>query len=270
MSEITGKHILVTGAASGIGRLVALKLAALGGRVTGWDINRQRLEQTVTDLKQAGREPAHGFVCDVSKREEVYRVAEQTQAAGGAVDILINNAGVVSGKRFLDLPDDKIEATFAVNTLSLFWVTKAFLPAMIERNAGHVVTIASAAGVVGVAKLADYSASKFAAVGFDESLRFELRQLAPNVQTTVVCPFFIDTGMFQGVKTRFSFLLPILKEEYVATRIVAAIQGNKRRLIMPRMVYVVAPMRLLPISVFDWVTSFLGVNASMDDFVGRR
>jgi len=270
MSDIAGKHILITGAASGIGRLVALKMAALGGRVSGWDINAERLDQTVAELKQAGREPAHGFVCNVARRDEVYRVAGQTQSAAGPVDILINNAGVVSGKRFLDLPDEKIEATFAVNTLGLFWVTKAFLPAMIERNSGHVVTIASAAGTIGVAKLADYSASKFAAFGFDESLRFELRQLAPGVQTTVVCPFFIDTGMFKGVKTRFSLLLPILKEDYVASRIVQSVQTNRRRLIMPRMVYVVAPMRLLPVGLFDWVASFLGVNASMDDFIGRH
>ena len=270
MSEIAGKHILITGAASGIGRLVGLKMAALGGRVTGLDINAERLEQTVAKLKQVGREPAHGFVCNVAKRDEVYRIAAETQAAAGPVDILINNAGVVTGKRFLDLPDEKIEATFAVNTLSLFWVTKAFLPAMIERNRGHVVTIASAAGIIGVAKLADYSASKFAAVGFDESLRVELRQLAPGVQTIVVCPFFIDTGMFKGVRTRFSFLLPILKEDYVASRIVQSIKYNQRRLIMPRMVYAVAPMRLFPVGLFDWVASFLGVNASMDDFVGRR
>ena len=78
MSEIAGKHILITGAASGIGRLVGLKMAALGGRVTGWDIHAQRLDQTVAELKQAGREPAHGFVCNVAKRDEVYRAVNAT------------------------------------------------------------------------------------------------------------------------------------------------------------------------------------------------
>ncbi|HVM98210.1 MAG TPA: SDR family oxidoreductase [Candidatus Acidoferrales bacterium] len=270
MSDIAGRHILITGGASGIGRLVALKLAGLGGKVTIWDINRERLDQTVAEITGLSQQPARGFICDVSQREEVYRVATQTTTAGGSVDILVNNAGVVSGKRFLDLADERIEASFKVNTLALFWVTKAFLPAMIERNSGHIVTIASAAGLIGVAKLTDYSASKWAAVGFDESLRGELEQIAPAVQTSVICPFYIDTGMFHGVKTRFPSLLPILKEEYVATRIVDGIQRNRRRVIMPWLVYVVAPMRILPVSLFDWVARFLGVNATMDDFVGRR
>jgi all-trans-retinol dehydrogenase (NAD+) len=270
MSQIDGKHVLITGGASGLGRRTALKLAALGGRISVWDINRDNLDRVVAEISASGRETARGYICDVANRVEVYRVAAETAAAAGPVDILINNAGVVSGKRFLEIPDDKIEATFQVNTLSLFWVTKAFLPAMIERNHGHVVTIASAAGIIGVAKLADYSASKFAAVGFDESLRGELKRIAPAVQTTVICPFYIDTGMFKGVKTRFPSLLPILKEEDVAHRIVDAIAHNRRRVIMPWLVYVVSPMRLFPVSVFDWVASFLGVNATMDDFVGRN
>lgn len=81
---------------------------------------------------------------------------------------------------------------------------KAFLPDMMERNHGHIVNIASSAGLVGVTGLADYCASKFAAVGFDESLRFELEYLKKDgIHTTVVCPFFINTGMFEGAKTRF-------------------------------------------------------------------
>jgi len=269
MSEIAGRHILVTGGASGIGRQMAKKLVALGGRVSVWDIHQENLDKVVAELNAAAREPAHGFVCDVSKRANVYRVAEETKAAGGAVDILINNAGVVSGKRIVETPDEKIEATFAVNTLSLFWTAKAFLPQMIEHNRGHVVTIASASSLIGVPKLADYAASKWAAMAFDESLRAELRQSAPDVMTTVVCPFYIDTGMFKGVKSRFPILLPILKEDYVAERIVGAIRADKRRLMIPPLVYTIPLMRLLPVGVFDWLATFLGVNASMDKFKGR-
>jgi all-trans-retinol dehydrogenase (NAD+) len=269
MSEIAGRHVLVTGGASGIGRLMAKKLAALGGRVSIWDIQRDNLDNVVAEINAAGREPARGFLCDVSKRENVYRAAEETRTASGPVEILINNAGVVSGKPLLQIPDEKIEATFAVNVLALFWTTKAFLPHMIENNRGHVVTIASASGLIGVAKLSDYAASKWAAIGFDESLRGELRKAAPGVMTTVVCPFYIDTGMFHGVKSRFSFLLPILKEEKVADRVVSAIQRDKRRLMMPPTVYTVPLMRMLPVGVFDALASFLGVNASMDEFKGR-
>jgi all-trans-retinol dehydrogenase (NAD+) len=268
MSEIRGAHIVVTGGASGIGRLMALELAGQGGRVSVWDIRQEPLDAVVAELSARGN-AAHGFLCDVSKREQVYAVAAQTRAANGPVDIVINNAGIVSGQALLDIPDEKIEATFAINTLSLFWVTKALLPDMIRRGHGHVVTIASASGLIGVAKLSDYAASKWAAVGFDESLRAELRQSAPGVVTTVVCPFYINTGMFRGVKSRFPWLLPILEEDAVARRIVGAIRGNCRRLCMPPLVYLVPSLRLLPVGVFDWIAGFLGVNASMDEFKGR-
>jgi all-trans-retinol dehydrogenase (NAD+) len=269
MSEIAGRHILVTGGASGIGRLMARKLAALGGRISIWDIDAEKLDKVVAELA-SGLAPARGFRCDVANREEVYRVAAETIAAAGPVDVLINNAGIVSGRAFLDVPDEKVEATFAINTLSLFWVTKAFLPAMIEHRRGHVVTIASASSLVGVAKLTDYAASKWAAMGFDESLRVELRRIAPQIQTTVVCPYYIDTGMFRGVKSRFPWLLPILDEDDVAARIVRAIQRNQRRLLMPWAVHLLPLLRVLPVGVFDWITTFLGVNASMDAFEGRK
>ena len=268
MSEIAGRHILITGGASGIGRLMALALAGRGGRISVWDIDREKLDKVVAEMA-TGPEPARGFRCDVSDREDVYRAAAETRAAAGAVDILINNAGIVSGRPFLELPDAKIEATFAINTLSLFWVTKAFLPQMIEQRRGHVVTIASASALVGVAKLADYAASKWAAMGFDESLRVELRQIAPALKTTVVCPYYIDTGMFRGVKSRFPRLLPILDENDVATRIVDAIARDKRRLLMPPAVHLLPLLRMLPVGAFDWIATFLGVNASMDEFKGR-
>ncbi len=269
MSEIKGRHILVTGGASGIGRLMAKKLAALGGRISLWDINTENLDNVVAELNAAGGERARGFVCDVSQRETVYRIADETRAAGGAIDILINNAGIVSGKGILELPDEKIVATFAINVLSLFWTAKAFLPQMIERRRGHIVTIGSAASLIGVPRLTDYAASKWAAMGFDESLRAELRKSAPEVRTTVVCPYYIDTGMFHGVKSRFPRLLPILNEDTVAARIVSAIQRDRRRLIMPVMVYLVPLMRVLPVDLFDKLATFLGVNASMDEFRGR-
>ncbi len=269
MTDIAKKNVLVTGGASGIGRQMARRLARLGGNVIVWDIHEGNLGKVLEELRRDTGREAHGYVCDVSSREKVYEVAGRVKEEVGPVHVLINNAGIVSGKRFLELPDEKIIKTFEVNTLALFWTCKAFLPDMIARNAGHVVTVASSAGWVGVSRLSDYSASKWAAVGFDESLRMELRQSAPGVKTTVVCPYFIDTGMFDGAKTRFPLLLPILKEEDVADRVVDAIRRNKPRLMMPPMVHAVPPLRLLPVRVFDLVADVLGVNASMDEFKGR-
>jgi all-trans-retinol dehydrogenase (NAD+) len=269
VTTIAGRTVLITGGASGIGRLVALGMAERGARVVVWDLDETRIEPVLDEIRRTSGRAAHGYACDVTDRAQVYEVADRVRADVGDVDVIVNNAGVVSGARLLDIPDEKIERTFNVNTLALYWVTKAFLPAMVERNRGHIVTVASAAGLVGVAKQTDYSASKHAAVGFDESLRVELAQTAPGVITTAVCPYYIDTGMFEGVKTRVPFLLPILKQEEVADRIVRAVERDQRLLVMPPLVRLVPALRLLPPRVFDKVMDLFGINVSMEDFVGR-
>ncbi|KAJ8946337.1 hypothetical protein NQ318_004227 [Aromia moschata] len=128
------------------------------------------LEETVNLVKGIGGKVV-AFKCDLADSEDVYRIAKKTQEAVGDVTILINNAGVVSGHLLLNTPDHLIKRTFDVNVIAHFWTVKAFLPKMIEKNHGHIVTIASMAGYVGVHKLVDYCSSKFAAVGFDEALR---------------------------------------------------------------------------------------------------
>lgn len=269
MTRFRDAHVLVTGAASGIGRLMALGAAARGARLTLWDRDGAGLVAVAKEIEAAGGNTATAVV-DLTDRPGIQAEARRTLDSRGRVDILINNAGIVSGKPLLECSDEAIERTFQVNALANFWTVRAFLPAMLETGNGHIVTVASAAGLAGTARLVDYSASKFAAVGFDESLRMELRRLGSPIQTTLVCPFYIDTGMFQGVKTRFPWLLPILKPDYVTRRILAAIEGNRRRLVMPRFVLTVPVVRILPPSLFDAVLGFFGVNRSMDEFVGRH
>jgi len=267
MTEIKGARALITGAASGIGKLLATRLANAGSNLVLWDINPAGLNQVRAELTGAGHE-VDVYTCDLTSREEIAAVAAKTLSESGPIDILVNNAGIVSGKELLDLSDREIEQTFQVNTLALFWTVRAFLPFMLERDSGHLVTVASAAGLAGTCKLTDYCSSKFAAVGFDESLRLELRRQNSKVTTTVACPFYTDTGMFDGVETRFSRLLPILKPEAVAERIVNAIQKNHRRLIMPWFIYASWPARLLPVRGFDAMMSFFGISHSMDEFQG--
>ncbi len=267
MTDINGRRALITGAAAGIGRVLATQLANAGARLVLWDIDAEGLSQARAELASAGHK-VDVYICDLSRREEIAAVAVQTLAQSGPIDILINNAGVVSGKTLLDISDQEIERTFHVNTLALFWTVRAFLPSMLARGNGHLVTIASAAGLAGTAKLTDYCSSKFAAVGFDESLRLELKQSKSRVVTTVVCPFYTDTGMFDGAKTRFSWLLPILQPEAVARRIVSAIQKDRRRLVMPWFIHASFPSRLLPVNWFDALMAFFGVSHSMDDFRG--
>lgn len=269
MTDVRGRTIVVTGGASGMGRLVALKLARQGGRVVIWDIDAARLDQVVAELNATGQQTANGYLCDVSNRQHVSDTAARVRREVGPVSILVNSAGIVSGRSFLELSESQIERTMSVNTMALFWTAKAFLPEMVRSGSGHLVTIASAAGTIGVAGLADYCASKWAAVGLDEALRAELKQRAPGVKTTIVCPYFVDTGMFQGVRTRFSCLLPILHEDRVAERIVRAIRRDKPRLALPWLVNFVPLLRMLPLSAFDTLANWLGINDAMRSFEGR-
>jgi all-trans-retinol dehydrogenase (NAD+) len=268
MSQIHGKNVLITGGASGIGRLMALKLAELRAHVIIWDIDEANLERVAGEIRERSGSVAV-YRCDVTKRSEVYRVAELVRKEAGRVEILINNAGIVSGKTFLECSDEQIERSMGVNIMAHFWTVRAFLPDMIRARSGHIVTIASAAGIVGVSRLVDYCSAKFAAVGFDEALRMEIKQQKWDIRTTVVCPYFINTGMFEGTRTRFSWLLPILDEDHVAARIVQAVRKNKRRLLMPPTVYSVWLLRYLPVFLFDIIVNLLGINSAMHTFKGR-
>ena len=268
MTRLAGSTVLITGAASGLGRGLAIEMVRRGARPVLWDLSADGLDAVAAEVAALGAEPVTAVV-DVGESAAVTAAADQVLAQVGSVDVVVNNAGVVSGKPLTELSSSDIERTFRVNTLANYWTTKAFLPAMVERNQGHIVTVASAAGLVGVARQTDYSASKHAAVGFDESLRVELAHVAPGVRTTVVCPYYIDTGMFEGAETRFGFLLPILEERTVVAKMVRAIERDRRRLFMPPLLYLLGLLRPLPPAVFDALMDLVGINTSMDHFVGR-
>ena len=270
MTTINNKHVLITGGASGIGRRLVLRCAEMGAAVSILDLDEAGAKTAAAEAAARGAGPVRAFACDVGDREHVYACAADVLATQGPVDILVNNAGIVSGRLLLELTDEQIERTFRVNALALFWTTRAFLPAMIARGSGHIVNVASAAGLLGSPRETDYAASKFAAVGFNEALRLELKRSAPGVKTTVVRPFYIDTGMFAGVKTRFPLLLPILKEGDVTERILRAIQHDTAQVDMPWMVRTLPLMRLLPVWAFDGLADFFGITAAMDEFTGRE
>jgi all-trans-retinol dehydrogenase (NAD+) len=269
MTTLPGKRVLVTGAASGIGRQLALDLARRGAVVVGWDLDRPALDSLVEEVADLGG-AAHAYTCDVGDRAAVERTADLVRREVGPIDVLVNNAGVVSGRPLTDLSEEDVERTFRVNTLAHFWTLQEFLPAMIERDSGHVVTVSSAAGLLGTPRLTDYAASKHAVVGLAESLRLELARTAPGVRTTVVCPSYVDTGMFEGARIRSRHLLPLLRTEDVSSAIVRAVERDQVRLLMPPAVHLVSPLRVLPTRWFDTALRLLGITASMDAFVGRR
>lgn len=267
MTRLDGSTMLVTGAARGMGRQLALQATQRGARIVAWDLDGAGLDDLASELGEALVARA---VVDVTDRASIAAGVDVLPGGADDVDIVVNNAGVVSGDRLVDLRPEQIERTFSVNVLALYWVTQAFLPAMVRRGRGHVVTMASAAGLVGVARQTDYSASKHAAVGFMESLRAELRRDGLKVATTTVCPFYIDTGMFAGARSRWPWLLPVLHEPDVAAKVLRAIERDRPVLRLPPLVGALPAGRLLPVRVFDRLMDLLGVNRSMDDFVGRR
>lgn len=267
--SIKGETVLITGAGSGLGKSLAKKMAKLETRIVCVDVDTKNNEKTVNEIKEAGG-VAFAYTCDLSKREEIYKVAEKIKEEVGNVDILVNNAGIVTGKKFLDASDAAIERTMNVNTNAHFWTSKAFLPHMIEKNHGHLVTVASMAGHFGTAGLGDYCASKFAAVGFDESMRFELERMEKyGVKTTCVCPFFINTGMFEGATAQG---IPFLEPDYVTDKILEAILTDQVVLMLPKLMYFIYFSRgFLPIGASKYMARHIfKTNNSMDDFVGRN
>ncbi|NWW45155.1 RDHE2 dehydrogenase, partial [Pedionomus torquatus] len=269
--NVSGEIVLITGAGSGIGRLLSVKFARLGATVVLWDINQEGLKETSRLAKENGAVRVHCYICDCSKRQDVYRVADQVKKEVGDVSILINNAGIVTGKSFMDCPDSLVEKSMEVNIMAHFWTYKAFLPAMMASNHGHLVSIASAAGLIGVNRLSDYCASKFAAVGFAESVDSEMRVMGKTgIKTTIVCPYFINTGMFDGCRSKWPRLLPILEPEFVAEKIVTAIRRDQEILILPRSLnFLMFFKYILPVKLALLFSEYFGNFNAMDTFKGR-
>lgn len=294
--SVAGQVCVITGAGSGLGRLFAKEFARRRAVLVLWDINKQSNEETAEMVRQIQREitcagPKDGtsssqqvpavfqpqvytYVCDVANRESVYSTAERVQREVGHIDLLINNAGVVSGRHLLECPDELIERTMMVNCHAHFWTTKAFLPKMLEMNHGHIVTVASSLGLFSTAGVEDYCASKFGAIGFHESLSHELKAAEKDgIKMTLVCPFLVDTGMFQGCRIRkeMTSLLPPLKPEYCVKQAMRAILTDQPMICTPRLMYMVTFMKtILPFDAVVCMYRFIGADKCMYPFLAHR
>jgi all-trans-retinol dehydrogenase (NAD+) len=183
------------------------------------------LEETKDILIKKGipAENINIFKIDMCSLESIKNGADTAREAFGDVTVLINNAGVVTGKMTLELTEAEIDRTMEVNTISHLHTIREFMPSMIRNKKGHIVTIASMVGLVAGPGVSDYCASKFGAVGLDESLRFEIRRLGHHsfLKTTCIMPYLINTGMFAGAVHCWPFYL--LPPDEVAKRVVDAI-----------------------------------------------
>jgi all-trans-retinol dehydrogenase (NAD+) len=268
MSSFQDSVVLVTGGASGIGRLMGEMSLRKGARaLLIWDRDVAGLERTCAEFSAAGWH-VKGQEVDVSDPVSVRKAAERVLDEYGAVDILINNAGIIVGKDFVDHDHAEIDRTMAVNAAAPMHVTRAFLPAMVGQGKGHIVNIASAAGMTANPQMSVYVASKFALVGWSDSLRIELDRMPGQLHVTTVTPFYINTGMFSGVK---SPIVPILDPVRVAAKIIRATEKNRIWCRMPGIVYAIPLFKgLLPQRWFDIVVGkWFGIYRSMVDFKGR-
>lgn len=271
LKDLSSETVLITGAASGLGKGMAERLAQLGCTLVLWDVdgvNNARVAEELNEQTKSNR--VHAMKCDLTNRESIYECARKVQETVGNVTMVINNAGVVSGKPLVHCSDASIQRTFDVNVIAHFWILKAFLPYMLDNNHGHIVTIASGAGLTGASGLVDYCSSKFAAVGLHEALTHELYTLRkPGIKTTVVCPSFIDTGMFEGVKT--SVLFPLLKSNKVCDTIIEAIRQNQQMVLLPKVLRLGLFLKsIASTSAQVAAQGSIGLHNSMTTFVGRH
>lgn len=274
MKDVSGANVLITGAAMGMGRLFAERAIADGAAaVILMDVNEEAVTRTAAELS-GGDTQVLAEVVDVRRLPAIRAAARRIRKAVGPVDIVVNNAGVVRGNQYFWETDPVADTKFTldVNTLAPMQVARVFLPEMIEGGREcRLVNIASAAGLTSNPRMAVYAGSKWAIVGWSDSVRLELEQAGhDHVRVTTVCPYYVKTGMFDGARS--APLLPLLDPDDVVDQTWSAMLRGQPMLVMPKTVMVSEVVKgVLPIGVRDFVADkVLGIYHTMDDFTGRK
>ncbi|MBN2663660.1 MAG: SDR family NAD(P)-dependent oxidoreductase [Bacteroidales bacterium] len=266
MTYFLEKHVLITGAASGIGlQMVKIILTSKPKQITVFDINDKNLDNLKSSLKSSFTKLE--TVCvDITNTELVQQKVDEVIKGGNNIDVLINNAGIVDGKFFKDIEAETIDKIMSVNITSYMHLTRIVFPYL--NSKAKIVNIASAAGMVGNPKMAVYAASKWAVIGWSESLRLEFKKLKLDIKVITVTPFYVKTGMFDGVKS----IIPIISSQKAAKKILKGVKKNRIFVRMPNLIYILPFVKgILPVKWFDFVVGkLLGVYKSMDEFKGRK
>lgn len=262
------KNILITGAANGIGKRFAEDISEKPGvTLILWDRNPEILRENKVDIVKAKKVITRGV--DVSDKHDVKNAAKELEEQGVLPDIIINCAGIIVGKMFHEHSLEETQDTIQINTVGSMWVVQVFLNDMIERGSGHIVNLASASGYIGNPRMSVYAASKWAVIGWSESLRIEMEKLKTGINVTTVIPSYIKTGMFEGVKP--PLLVPLLETDKMVKLMIRGISKQKLTIEAPFMVRFVPLIKaVLPARTFNWVAgNLLGVHRSMNSFTGR-
>ena len=273
MRSVKGKSVLITGGAMGMGRLFAERaIAEQASAVVLWDVNESALNETLGELDDGSSEVS-GYIIDVSNATEVADTAAAVLDDLGRIDVLVNNAGVVRGNQYFWETDVERDTKFTidVNTLAPMYVAHEFLPGMIAAPGDcRVLNLASAAGFTPNPRMAVYAASKWAVIGWSDSVRLELKQAGhDHVKVTTVCPYYTRTGMFDGATS--APLLPILDPGEVVDEAWRAMLAGGPFVVLPKTVMLSEMLKgVVPIGVRDFIADhIIGVYHTMDDFTGR-
>lgn len=225
MESLKNKVALVTGAGKGIGKAIALALASEGVHVALLSRTEKDLLSVATEINKLGVNSTI-ITADVSKIEEVNAAVNKVQVELGPIDILINNAGIGTFGKFLELEPTVWENMIKVNLLGVYYVTRAALPQMIERKTGDIINISSTAGRSGSAITSAYSASKFGVFGLSESLMQEVRK--HNIRVTAMAPSTIVTDLAQSANLITGDADRVMHPDDFAELIIAQLKLNRR------------------------------------------
>ncbi|WP_224763543.1 SDR family NAD(P)-dependent oxidoreductase [Salinibacterium sp. ZJ70] len=271
---LAGATVLITGAARGMGAIYARKAADGGAAgIALWDVDEKLASELAAELTRPGLR-IEVFPVDVSQLDAIRAGVAATREKLGPVDILINNAGIVRGVPFWqhDVERD-IELTMRINTLGPMWLTREVLPDMMSSPARpkRILNIASAAGTLPNPNMSVYAASKWAMIGWSESIRLELSRMGyPHVKVTTFCPSYVSTGMFEGA--RGPLLTPIMTPDQAASAAWKGMLRGTPMVLRPWTVKLAMALRgLLPTRWWDGAAAkVFHVYSSMDAFVGRK
>jgi len=268
LRDIGGDVVLVTGAGHGIGKELALQMSRLGAIVLCVDKNMETNRSTAAEIRSEGGQ-SWVYQCDVSNREDVKTMAMKVRKEVGDVNILVNNAGIMITKQFLEQTDSEVESTINVNLMGQVWVLREFLPAMIEMNRGSIIFMCGLPGHAGAPNMVPYSASKFAIRGMMEALYIELRQTYPGnlIHLMLVSPFIVETGMVKRPRIRFQSIMGIVDVSTAATSIINSMRRRAAIVFLPDILYYVSNfVRMLPAKVQLLLTDFFdtGIDVCED------
>ena len=225
MTDLKNKNALITGAGKGIGKAIALALAKEGVNIILVARTQEEIDSVAAKIRSL-RVKALAITADVADINSVNSAVEKALAEFDTIDILINNAGIAAFGKFLELEPTDWERIIQVNLMGTYYVTRAVLPNMIERQTGDIINISSTAGLSGNALTSAYSASKFAVLGLTESLMQEVRK--HNIRVTALTPSTVATDIAKELKLTDGNPDKVMQAEDMAELIIAQLKLNRR------------------------------------------